>query len=523
MADHGKQDEQVAELLEHIRRKGVDLWTEDNRVHFKGPRGALAPADIERLKRCRQQILKLLRPPTTSVTGYSDAPSGPVSAPVSFSQLAQWNRENLAKRPGVRSISSVTRLLGRLDVNALRRSICEVARRHQTLRTRIVPRDGDPIQEIHEAPVMDHLMEVPAPPAESDPAEFTLRLIRHLVLAPVDVGIGPLFATQLLKLCDEEHVLIMTMEHIISDNLSKNVLVHDVLTAYAQLSRGQGVSWPCRTMQFCEYARLQRSMHETWLKQHGAYWEQRMQGCSRTKFPKCDRIPSGNGIGWGTALIRIDKRLETQLRHWCRANATTVPMAVFTAYVGLVLRWCNIAETVVQFQSDGRSLPGAENAIGSFACSIYLRVHMLEEDDFFTLLERVTHEFCAAYEHQDFSFLAAQNPPPGWTRNTVFNWMPAGPGIPAAELGESAGAIIASPVHFPNPWLENLTWDNEPTTALFEGEAGIAGSVHFARHEHSAHEMERFVRAFLSCLEQLVARPGMRIGEIPLPGASCAM
>src|SRR5262249_11738798 len=160
--------------------------------------------------------------------------------------------------------------------------------------------------------------------------------------------------------------------------------------------------------------------------------------------------PAGDTSGWGTAPIRIDKQQEARLRHWCRAHGTTMPMAVFTVYIVLVLLWCNLTETVIQFQTDGRSVQDAENAIGSFACSLYLRVNLLENDDFLSLLERVTTEFCAAYEHQDFSYLAAQNTPPGWTRNTVFNWMPARPADPPAGDGSWPGALIASPVHFPN-------------------------------------------------------------------------
>src|SRR5262249_38399930 len=84
---------QAAELLELLHQRGVALWTDGDRVHFKGPKGTVGPADLARLKYCRQQLLQLLQPATASEQRNRSADCALPCAPVSFSQLAQWNRE----------------------------------------------------------------------------------------------------------------------------------------------------------------------------------------------------------------------------------------------------------------------------------------------------------------------------------------------------------------------------------------------------------------------------------------------
>jgi hypothetical protein len=490
--------DEVEAFLRHLYRKGVMLWSEGDSVRFAGPKGALQASDIATLKRFRPLLPALLNQ----------------SAPVSFSQLAQWNREDLARRSGVRSIACATHLSGKLDIDSLCVSIHETAVRHEALRTQIAVRDGDLLQVIRAAPPEALLANIRTPVRCGSTAGI-LELLRGMILTPVDVAADPLFAAVLFELPDAQYILVLTAEHIISDNVSKHVVLKDVLYAYARLSSQQALMWPERALQFPDYARAQRANHQSWLQQHGPYWEQHMQGCERTRFPADVGGGSSSRSGWGTAKIHVDEQLERKLRSWCREQGTSLPMAAFTAYVALVLRWCGVRQTVVQFETDGRSTPASRTAVGSFASGLYLRVTLGEDDDFLTLLERTTEEFCHAYEHQDSYYMASQQHPPGWTRNTVLNWMQAGP--EGGIAGAGATALLTQPLEYPNPWLENLTWDHEPATALYEGPTGITGSVHFANAEHSCAAMERFARAFLFLVGELVSRSRTRLVSIRLP------
>src|SRR5262249_7763103 len=157
--------------------------------------------------------------------------------------------------------------------------------------------------------------------------------------------------------------------------------------------------------QFVDYAGRQRAEHSQWLDEHVGYWRDRLGGCRRLRFPEeCDaQAPVRSG--WGIVPLRIGGDLRRLLNQWSKSQRTTLVISVFTAYIALVLRWCGTSEAVFQFQSDGRD-PETVNTIGCFTSVLYLRVALHEEDRFADLLQRVTQEYCSAYEHADSAYLA---------------------------------------------------------------------------------------------------------------------
>jgi hypothetical protein len=192
-------------------------------------------------------------------------------------------------------------------------------------------------------------------------------------------------------------------------------------------------------------------------------------------------------------------------------------MAVFTAYVGLVLRWCKAQECFIQYQSDGRVTPTTENTIGLFASVLYLRMRLLEEDSFVDLLNRATREYCTAFEHADFSYLAAQVPRPELSWNSAFNWLPQGSNVGPFDLAGSDGKISCCPVRFAHPMARNIDIDGEPSIFLYDTEHGeIAGEVWFPLSRFSSETMERFGRKFLASIRALLRRSEERVRDVVL-------
>jgi non-ribosomal peptide synthetase component F len=191
-------------------------------------------------------------------------------------------------------------------------------------------------------------------------------------------------------------------------------------------------------------------------------------------------------------------------------------MSVFTAYVGLVLRWCNASEGVIQYVTDGRVSPKIENTIGFFASVLYLRIELLEDASFVNLMNLVTDEYCKAYEHADFSYMEAQVPPPEFARNSCFNWVPQGAKIELSDSGGSEGAITCSPLTFAHPMLKNLERDNEPVILLFDTDDEIVGDVCFPLNRFSIDTMERFGRNLLVFIRALLRQPDDRVKDILL-------
>jgi hypothetical protein len=508
--------EEIEDILVSTREKGVTLWSENGQLHYKAPKGVLTHEEIDRIRISRNQIVTLLQRSAHSEPAEPrlEPHSRLDRAPLAFQQLAHWRRYQLNERRAIRQIASALRLRGRLNVNALQESIAEIVRRHDALRTRIVFTDEGPIQEISQAGncklELDDLTELPEGLREAEVS----RSIEKQILDPIDVSSDPLFAVRLLKLYDDEYVLIVAMEHMISDAFSLNILLRELSDAYTQKLKGRASSLPVIPVQFSEYAVCQSNSLKSWLQKHGAYWSERLIACQRVGFPYDKSSPTKTRVGWGIVPVRIGIDLKAELREWSRLRRTTLVMSVFTAYVGLVMRWCNASECTIQYQSDGRVSPETQNTIGYFASLLYLRVVLLENDSLVDLMNRVTEEYCTAYEHSDFSYFAAQNPRPGISRSSSFNWVPQGPKI---DRFGSEDEIACSPINFVRPMTRNMELDGEPSILLFDTDGDeTVGEVGFPLSRFSVDTMERFGRNFLVFVRALLRQPAGLVKDVLL-------
>ncbi len=508
----------IAHFLGHVRKKRVRLWLENGELHYKAPKNALTREDIERFRASRGQIVAFLERSTGAET--AEPKLGPRQqfdrVPLTFSQLTHWRSHRLHEQPSIRTLASATRLRGRLDIGLLHESLTETVRRHEALRTRIVVADGLPTQEITES--SDCKLGVDDFTALSEDArDIEVRhLIDQLILEPVHLAVDPLFKVRLAKLRDDEHVLIVTMEHIISDAFSLNILLRDLFTIYMQALDGRALFLPAIPIQFADYAVWRRDAHTSWIERHGAYWDERLRGCQRLRFPESDSSSAANRMGCGTVPLKIGKNLKAELREWCLLGRTTLVMSVFTAYVGLVLRWCNEEEGVFPYQTDGRFSPKVENTIGYFASVLYLRIELRDSDSFVDLLNRVTKEYCKAYEHADFSYIGTQVHQAEFMRNAGFNWVSQEPKSDLSKWGRSEDAITACPVSFTHPVWERYEADIEPLMLLYDSGAEIVGGVHYPLNRFSKNTMERFGLNFLVFLKTLLKQPQTRVKDILL-------
>jgi hypothetical protein len=505
-------------MLAHFRKKGVRLWSENGHLHYRAPKGALTQEEVGRLRTHRDQIVALLARATSVdlVEPRIEARPQHDSAPLTFSQLGYWNTQRLVEQRTIRGVASATRLRGRLNLDALRKSITETVRRHDALRTRIVIREGVPVQEIDEPDEYNlkvhDLARVPEGTRESE----VKRLIDQHVDQLINVGTDSLFAASLLELGADEHVLIVAMEHIISDGASRNILLRDIFTIYVQVLQGCAVSLPEIAIQFADFATWQMNARRAWLEKHGAYWHQHLAGCQHLEFPADRGRVSSTAAGFGVVPLSIGLDLKEELREWCRVKHTTLPMCVFTAYIAFVLRWCNVADTVILYQTDGRSSPKIQNTIGYFAFRLFLRIKLLEEDDFLDLMRRVTEEYCNAYEHADSGYMEAQLPKPGFTQNTNFNWVNQGPSTDQFEVDGPEGPITGSLIPFNRRVVEPFVMDNEPTVGLRETADGIFGLVMFPLNRFSFATMEVFADGFLMFVKELLRRPQGRVRDLSI-------
>jgi hypothetical protein len=513
----------AAEIVGATRKRGTQLWLESGQLRYKTNSGTLSEQQRSALRAAKDAIVALLQR-TADKEMPEPAPRqtrDPI--PLTFAQRAYWEAFRLSERSCLRTVATALRLQGPLRSETLRSSLAELARRHEALRTRIAIRDdGTPFQEIL-PPTQDGLH---TPQVAFDFADLTDRpeptrdteikhLIDALLLEPVDVRVGPLTAVRLLKVDEQQHILIVAMGHMISDGVSLNVFIRDLLFTCQQTQHGASPALPRIRAQYGDYAVWQRDSLPHLLERHAWYWREHLGSCGRSRFPEDPALTPPGGPGWASVPVRIDRDFKRELTNWCRMRGTTLVMAALTAYVALVLRWCNVDDTVFQYQSDGRGgLSSVQNTIGFFASELYLRIRLQESDTFLDVLTRVMDEYCEAHEHSDFSFLATRSPRPGFTRNTAFNWLPRETHTPAPTHSE--GEIRASTLLFEHPMLRTFEADHEPGILLTEVADQIVGEISFPRSRFSAATMERFARNFLAFLRTLTRHPENRVKDVVL-------
>lgn len=498
-------------VLGALRERGVMLWMENGQLRYKAPRELVSEEELKWLRISRDRIISLLGHP--SDVGPPNAVH--TKAPLTFSQCSHWHLYGLAKRRAIRQIASATHIRGLLNVDEMRRSVERVVDRHESLRTTIQIRDGLLVQEVGDLERIQFSVEdLTTVPDELRRAEV-IRHIEEHILEPIDVSTGPLFGVRLLKLDGHEHVLIVAMEHMISDAFSMGILLRDLFAFYAHGLTGAMPDLPGIAIQFADYAIVQRLSQRIWWNDHGPYWNELRKGAVRMSFPDDPNLTNAACSGWETIGVHMAAGLRTALHEWCRARRTTLALGVFTAYAALVMRLLDTSESIIQFQSDSRDAVGIENTIGYFSTAIYIRLRLGEQDRFVDLLQQVTRQYCEAYEHADASRAPAEIPRPGFTRNSHFNWVPVSPGG-VSWLADSKDAIECSSISFEHPMLRTVEWDYEPLILLFDSGSEISGGISFPRNRFTAGTIKRFEVGFMSIVNEMLRSPECKVRDVPL-------
>ena len=508
----------TVDLINQFRKRGGQLWSANGQLHFKAPKGALTREELESLRASRDQIIDFLDGTTDvfAVGQASDIPSSRDRAPLTYSQLSHWNWLQLDKNPTVRHVASATRLCGHLNVDKLRSSIAELVRHHAALRTRVVICDGVPTQEVPESAHWNlSVYNLETLSMDAVEREIT-RSFGQLILEPIDVSVGPLFGVALLRIRDDESVLLVVMDHMISDAFSLNIFLRDLFEAYEQALSGESFSLRPVHMPFIDHAIEQRLAQDSWIQKHAAYWRERLAGCEQLRFPRDHDNSAPGGRGWESVSLMIDKEMKAALTQWSRNRGTTVVMSVFTAYAGLILRWCRVSETILQFQIDGRSDPRVANTIGYLASTLYLRVQLRDDDSFIDLMDRTMAEYCTAHEHADSGYLKAQVPRPEFARTSTFNWVPQPDNVVSSGAGTVSKAIAPSPLMLVNPALRLFEFDRDPITQFFDSTNGIGGQIHYATKRNSVGAMRLFSDNLLLFIQRLLTQPSGCVSEIEL-------
>ncbi|HZH31547.1 MAG TPA: amino acid adenylation domain-containing protein [Pyrinomonadaceae bacterium] len=332
--------------------------------------------------------------------------AAPKKYPLSFAQQRLWFLDRLEPGNSFYNIPLALSFNGRLDVEALARTLDELVRRHEVFRTTFADDGGTPVQLVAE-PSRFHIRSVDLralPEAERE-AEAQ-RITREDALIPFDLSRGPLLRVTLICQEDEKHLALLTMHHIISDGWSISVLIKEVAALYEAFSRGEPSPLPELQIQYADYSAWQRQrLQGEVLDQQLSYWKKQLGGELPVLELPTDRpraaMPSHRGAHH---TFRLDQTLTDGLRELSRREGCTLFMTLLAAFQLLLSRYSGQQDIIVGTPIAGRTRAELEPLIGFFINTLALRTDLSGEPTFAELLRRVREVTLGAYAHQEVPF-----------------------------------------------------------------------------------------------------------------------
>ncbi|MGD7085815.1 amino acid adenylation domain-containing protein, partial [Ralstonia pseudosolanacearum] len=438
--------------------------------------------------------------------------SGPL--PLSFAQQRLWFLAQMEGGSEAYHIPVGLRLKGELDEDALRRALDRIVARHEALRTCFVTEEGQAVQRVASADV-GFALDCVDLQGQADREQALATLSEREANTPFDLAHGPLIRGRLVKLGEHEHVLLITMHHIVSDGWSQGVLARELGTLYEAYRSGGEDPLPALPIQYADYAVWQRRWLEGGeLQRHGTYWEQALASAPTLLSLPTDRArPAQQDYAGGSVEVAFDETLSAGLRKLSQRHGTTLFMTVLAGWSALLSRLSGQGEVVVGSPVANRTRSEVEGLIGFFVNTLALRVEVggatVSE-----LLERVKAKVLEAQAHQDLPFeqvVERIRPVRSLSHSPVFqaalSWLNT----------EAVGLSLE---------LEGLTIEGvgagqaaakfDLTLELRETSEGLTGSLDYATALFDRATIERYLGYLQRLLKAMAADDSQEVNRIAL-------
>ncbi len=433
--------------------------------------------------------------------------------PLSFAQERLWFLEQWQPGTAAYNIPTPLRLIGALQTGALERALNGVVARHEALRTTFAMSDGHLAQIIAPAltiplPVID-LRGLPAAAREDEAQQLMAEEARR----SFDLARGPLLRARLLQLTDTEHLLLLTMHHIIADGWSLGIMLREIAIRYEAERDGQGAAQPAIPVQYADYAVWQREwLQGAVLEKQLTYWKKQLAGApAMIELPTDRPHPPVSTHRGAVYPVNLSRAQTVALKELSQREGTTLFMTLLAAFQVLLARYSRQEDIVVGAPIAGRTRPETEGLVGVFVNSLILRTDLGGDPSFRELLGRVREVALGAYAHQDLPFeqlVASLHPVRDPSRSPLFQVMFAMQSPP--PLPSFGGLSVERlPIHTDTAQLDL-------TLSLEEHDLSLAGTIEYRTDLFEEDTIARMAGHFQMLLEGILADPEQRISALPL-------
>jgi amino acid adenylation domain-containing protein len=443
-----------------------------------------------------------------------DSQTSTTLLPTSPAQQRLWFIDQLEGGSAGYFIPVALRLRGKLDPIALKRALDTLVQRHEVLRTVFVNVDGDPRQEIHshgEFPLQ--LIDV----GGAGSSERESRVEYHKaeeIRSKFDLRTGPLIRGRLLQLHAHEHVLLLTMHHIVSDGWSMPVFFRELAALYAAYAQGLQSPLAALPIQYGDYAQWQREwLQGEQLQRQMHYWAMRLAHTPpQLELPTDRPRPAIQSYRGANVALILEPGLTHRLRALAQRCEMTLFMVLCAGFAILLSRLSGQDDIVIGTPITNRQRPELEGLIGFFVNTLALRVQLNPELTIGEVLDQVKELTLGAYEHQDVPFekvVETLQPERNLSRNPLFQTMLALHNVPSRSLA-LPGLAVASESGLDEPSIFDLF------LSLEEQDDQVTGFVNYATDLFDRATVERWMACFIETLHSMSEDLQVRVGYLPI-------
>ncbi|MFZ5833576.1 MAG: amino acid adenylation domain-containing protein, partial [Planctomycetota bacterium] len=439
--------------------------------------------------------------------------SRPNRFPLSFAQQRLWFLEQMEGELTAYNIPLAWRLRGRLNIEALRRTLEQIVHRHESLRTTYQFGDGDPVQTVlppqrFELPISDlagrkpEEREIDLVQLGLDDAQRRFDLTADLMLRATLVRVG-----------DDDHALLLTMHHIASDGWSLSILRREIRLLYEAYCRGTEPDLPELPVQYADYAVWQREeLLGDRLERLVAYWREQLRNVTPLELPTDGPRPPMPTYRGARCDFELSAELLEGLGALGQREGATLQMTLLAAFQLLLARYSGQTDIVVGTPIAGRNDTQIENLIGFFVNTLALRTDLSGDPTFLELLCRVRQVSLGAYDHQDLPFemlVEKLQPERDLSRTPLAQVLFQLLSFPEKELTLAGVEVSRLP-----SFSRRARFDLE--MHLWEHPGSLRGAVVYSVDLFDASTIERFVEHFTTLLKEIVDDAERPISALPL-------
>lgn len=435
--------------------------------------------------------------------------------PLSFAQQRLWFLDQFEPNSPFYNIPNAVRLQGQLNIPVLRRTVQEIVRRHESLRTIFQVIDGKPHQTIlPELNIPVRIVDLTQIPSEQQQdVAFKLSLIESQ--QPFDLSIGPLLRVTLLRLADHDHIVLVTMHHIISDEWSIQVFTKEIAAIYDAFLHGRPSPLPELSIQYADYAYWQQQwLRDEVLERQLNFWRQQLDGIPDVLELPTDRPrPAVQTFRGDYQTFYFSEQLSEAIKTFSKREGVTLFMTLLAGFQALLYRYSGQNDICVGTPIANRTQAATENLIGLFVNTLVLRARFADGINFRELVQQVKEAALGAYMHQDLPFeklVDALQPKRDTSHSPLFQVMFALQNNPTGQQQISVG-LTASPV-------ETHLGSSKFDLTLFMQEEGnrLAGALEFNTDLFETSTIVRFIQHFEKLFSNMLDQPERAIASVPV-------